>query len=100
MFNTYWNWQRVTAAIALRILLITFLFTLMAFAVGLFLGIVILALQSTFTGAIEFSRAYRHFAIPAGFVGMFAGFTGMLVIELRHLRRPRGRISAPKSLPF
>ena len=86
-----WSWPRITLTIGLRILLVTVLFTLMAFALGLFLGIIILAVVTAVRGQTDMSAAYRSFAIPAAFIGMFAGFVSMLTVEIRQLRRPRTR---------
>jgi hypothetical protein len=87
----HWSWPRITLAIGLRVLLVTFLLTLAAFAAGLFAGILVLMARSLRSGQADFTAAYIYFAIPFALLGMFAGLVGMLVIEIRQLRRPRAR---------
>lgn len=80
---------RVVVGIALRVLLMTFIFTLMAFAVGLFCGII----STILYGAIQHIRpdmtwAYKYVAAPFGAVGLVVSFTLMLISEIRRARRP------------
>jgi hypothetical protein len=78
---------RTFLGIAVRIVIVTFVFTLLTFAVGLFVGIVSLVLVNLFGGHVSMAGAYRHFAFPAGIFGMVVAFAGMLVTEIRELRR-------------
>ncbi len=87
--SSYWTWPRITLAVSARILLVALLFSLMAFAMGLFLGIVALSLNSAVAGQADLANAYRHFGLPGAFIGMFVGIVGMLALELRQFRRPR-----------
>jgi len=75
--------------IAVRVVLITFVFTLLAFAVGLFCGIITTILY----GAIrhihpDMTWAYKFVAAPFGALGLVVTFFLMLVNEIRRARRP------------
>jgi hypothetical protein len=83
---------RTFLGMAVRIIIVTVVFALLTFAVGLFVGIVSLVLVNLFGGHVSMAGAYRHFAFPAGIFGMVVAFAGMLVTEIRELRR---RQSAP-----
>jgi hypothetical protein len=77
-------------AIPLRVLLITFLVTLLTFAVSLFLAILGIVGVAKARGANPYLPiAYRDFAIPvASVVGAFALVTS-LVMEVRHYRQAK-----------
>jgi hypothetical protein len=87
----HWSWSRISLAIAARILLVTCIFTAIAFALGLFVGIVVLGITAATNGQVDLARIYSRFGLPAAFLGMFAGLVGMLITEIRQLRRPRIR---------
>lgn len=76
--------------IPVRVLLVTFIGTLLSFAVSLFLGIV-----GTFTiGLIRGTRpdmtlAYRHIALPAALVAGSIIFFLAFALEIRHYRQTR-----------
>ncbi|HVZ15680.1 MAG TPA: hypothetical protein VG897_01075 [Terriglobales bacterium] len=70
-------------------LLLTAIFTLLAFAVGLFCGIS----ASLLYGAIkhihpDMSWAYKFVAAPFGAIGLVVSFFVMLINEIRRARRP------------
>ena len=80
---------RMLAGIVVRVLVITFAFTLLSFAIGLFCGII----SSVLYGAIrhvhpDMSWAYRFVAAPFGVLGAAVTFFGMLISEIRRARRP------------
>jgi hypothetical protein len=71
------------------VLLFTFIFTLLAFAVGLFCGIA----ASVIYGLVkhihpDMSWAYRFVAAPFGAIGLVVTFFVMLINEIRRARRP------------
>jgi uncharacterized membrane protein len=76
--------------IPVRVLLITFVCTLLAFAVSLMVGIL-----STVTIALHrhanpnMTVAYRHIALPAALVAGGVIFLAALVVELRHYRQSK-----------
>ena len=73
-----------------RVLLITGLLTLLCFAVGLFAGIVGIALANAIRGGgLSLSLAYRHIAFPIAMVGLGISLIGMSVTEVREFRRRR-----------
>ncbi len=85
----HWTKSRITLAIGLRILLVTLLFSLLSFAVGLAAGLTAAGVRGAFGHRSAYSLVYRNFGLPAAFLGMFAGLVSMLVVELRQWRRPR-----------
>ena len=75
--------------IAVRVVLITFVFTLLAFAVGLFCGIG----ASVLYGFIkhihpDMSWAYKFVAAPFAAIALVVTFFVMLINEIRRARRP------------
>ena len=73
-----WFW------IPLRVLLVTFLLTLLAFAVCLLLGIVGLVISSWLRGAHpNMAIAYRHFAFPAAAIAAVIALVAAIAIEFR-----------------
>jgi hypothetical protein len=73
-----------------RIVGLTFLITLLAFAVGLFVGVVVLAVANIARGGgINMTAAYRHIALPVAGVAFAAGFVTALLSEIRWYRRSR-----------
>jgi len=90
----------VVLGIALRIVVMTVVFTLLAFAVGLFCGII----STILYGAIQhihpdMSWSYRYVAAPFGVVGLVVSFTLMLINEIRRARRPL-ELSQPATRTF
>jgi hypothetical protein len=76
--------------VPVRVLLFTFLITLLAFAVTLLLAIIVIVISSRLRGVSpDFAFAYRYIAAPAAAV---AG-TIMLVLscglEIRHYRQAK-----------
>ncbi len=76
-----------------RIFAITFLATLLAFSISLFLGIVGVVLTKMIrgTGTMDMSLAYRHVALPIAFVVMVIAFCTALFSEIRRFRQGRAR---------
>jgi hypothetical protein len=75
--------------IAVRVVLITFVFTLLAFAVGLFCGIGATVLYGALKHVHpDMTWAYRFVAAPFGAMGLVVTFFVMLVNEIRRARRP------------
>lgn len=80
---------RTVFGIAVRVLLITIIFTLLGFAIGLFCGI----LTSVLYGAIrhihpDMTWAYKFVAAPFGAIALVVTFFMMLVNEIRRARSP------------
>ena len=76
-----WFW------IPLRVLLVTFLLTLLAFAVCLLLGILGLVISAWLRGVHpNMTLAYRRFAFPAAAIAAVIAFITAIVIELRYAR--------------
>ena len=80
---------QIALGIAVRVLLITFAFTLLSFAVGLFCGI----MASVMYGVIRhvhpnMTWAYKFVAAPFGAIGLVVTFFLMLISEIRCARRP------------
>ena len=75
-------------AIPVRVLMVTFIGTLIAFAVSLFLGIV-----GTFVIGVahgtrpDMTMAYRHIALPAAVVAGSIIFVMIAGMEIRHYRQ-------------
>jgi len=77
-------------AIPVRVLLVTFIGTLIAFAVSLFLGIVGTVIVSAVRGVRpEMTVAYRHIAVPAAVVAGSIILVLALVMEIRHYRETK-----------
>ena len=79
--------------IPVRILLVTFLVTLLSFAVSLFLGILGLLLAAKLRGAhANMSIAYRDVALPvAGLVAAIVLVSSALM-EIRHYRQTKALV--------
>ena len=75
-------------AIPVRVLLVTFIGTLISFAVTLFLGIIgtgaVAALRGT---RANMTIAYRHIAVPAAVVAGSIIFVLALAMEIGHYRQ-------------
>jgi len=76
--------------IPLRVLLITFLGTLVCFAISLFLAIIGTVIASSLRGAHPDMRiAYRSIALPVGLTAGAVIFVVSVVMEVRHYRQNR-----------
>ena len=85
--------------VPVRVLLLTFLLTLLAFAVSLLLGILGLVVAARLQGIhANLTLAYRHIALPA------AAFVGAVVlisastVEVRHYRRSKALVEIERTL--
>ena len=77
-------------AIPVRVLLVTFIGTLISFAVGLLLGILGTVLLSFLRHVNpNMTVAYRHIALPAAIVAGSIIFILALAMEVRHYRQSR-----------
>ncbi|MGA9508515.1 MAG: hypothetical protein WBV55_07700 [Candidatus Sulfotelmatobacter sp.] len=77
-------------AIPVRVLLVTFIGTLISFAVSLFLGIVGVGAVSTLRHVhADMTIAYRHIALPAAVIAGSIIFVLALIMEIRHYRQAR-----------
>jgi hypothetical protein len=76
--------------IPVRLALVTFICTLLAFAVCLLLGIVVtVALAAHRHGNPDMTIAYRNIALPSALVAGAVVFVLALVIEIRHYRQSK-----------
>jgi hypothetical protein len=77
-------------AIPVRVLLLTFLGTLLSFAVSLFLGIIGTVAVSALRGVHpNMTAAYRQIALPAAVVAGGIIFILVLAMEIRHYRQSK-----------
>jgi hypothetical protein len=77
-------------AIPVRVLLVTFIGTLISFAVTLFLGIIGTGAISSLRGVhADMTVAYRHIALPAAGVAGSIIFVLALIMEIRHYRQAK-----------
>jgi hypothetical protein len=73
-----------------RVLLVTFLLTLLAFAVSLLLGILGLATASRVLGFHpNMTASYRHIALPAAALVGTIALIAASIIEIRHYRQTK-----------
>ena len=80
--NLRWFW------IPLRVLLLTFLLTLLSFAVCLLLGILGFSLSAFLRGVHpDLALAYRQFALPAAAVAGLLALVAAIAMERRHSRK-------------
>lgn len=85
-------------AVPVRILLVTFLLTLLTFALCLFasiLGTVLAGLVHGYNPDLRL--AYRHFALPIALVSGVVVFIVTTVMEIRHVLRARAHGVLPIS---
>ena len=76
--------------IPLRVLLVTFIGTLISFAVSLFLGIIGVGAVSVLRRVHpDMTIAYRHIALPAAVVAGSIIFVLTLIMEIRHYRQSK-----------
>jgi ABC-type nickel/cobalt efflux system permease component RcnA len=74
--------------LVVRVCLVTFIGTLLCFAISLLLAILGIAIVSAFGGVHPDMRiAYRHIAIPMALVAGSIVFVLALVMEVRHYRQ-------------
>jgi hypothetical protein len=76
--------------IPLRVLLLTFLLTLLAFAVSLLLGILGMLITARLRGLqADMTVAYRHIALPVALAAGAAALIVTSIIEVRNYRQTR-----------
>jgi hypothetical protein len=89
------RWYLVPA----RILALTFLMTLLCFAVSLLLGILaVLALAWVQGGHANMSTAYRHIALPAAMAAGAVALVSASVMEIRHYRQAKALAEIERTL--
>lgn len=77
-------------AIPLRVGLITFLLTLLSFAISLLLGIIGIVLFARIHGETpNLALAYRNIAFPVAMVVGAVALVSTLVMEVRHYRQSK-----------
>ena len=76
--------------VPLRVLLVTFLLTLLAFAVSLMLGILGLVVSATLRGLHpNMTAAYRQIALPIALAAGAVALVVVSVVEVRNYRQAR-----------
>jgi hypothetical protein len=76
--------------IPVRVLLMTFIGTLLSFAVSLMLGIIVTVIVSALRGLHpNMTAAYRRIALPAALVAGSVIFVLALAMEIRHYRQSK-----------
>ncbi len=76
--------------VPVRVLLITFLLTLLSFAISLLLSIAGLAISGRIRGVHpNMAAAYRHFAVPAAMAVAGVVMISATVVEVRHYRQAK-----------
>ena len=87
-------------AIPARVLLVTFLLTLLSFAVTLLLSIVGLVIVSRLNGTTPDMRfAYRHIAFPVALVVGLIVLVLSLIMEVRHYRQAKTLVGILRASP-
>jgi hypothetical protein len=77
-------------AIPVRVLLVTFIGTLLSFAVSLLLGIIGTVVVAAWRHiSPDMTAAYRHVALPAALVAGSIIFVLALAMEIRHYRQSK-----------
>jgi uncharacterized membrane protein len=72
------------------VLLVTFVGTLISFAISLLVGIVVTVLASSLrNGHPDMTLAYRHIALPSALVAGSIIFVLAVVMEVRHYRQSK-----------
>ena len=80
----HWFW------IPVRVLLVTFLLTLLSFAASLLLAIVGLVTGARLHGSVpDMTMAYRHIAIPAAAIVGVIVLVSAITMEVRHYRQSK-----------
>ncbi len=80
---------RRALGVAVRVIMVSIVLGLLAFALGLLAGIVSLGIANALGKQVSMAGAYRYFALPAGIFGVVVAFFGMLVAEIRQRKRAR-----------
>ncbi len=76
--------------IPVRVLAVTFLLTLLSFAVSLLLGILGMVVRGLIAGVRpNMTFAYRHVALPVAVVAATVVFIGSMVMEIRRYRQDK-----------
>jgi hypothetical protein len=76
--------------IPVRVLLLTFIGTLLSFAITLFVGIFGVIIVSEIRGIRpQMATAYRHIALPVAVVAACIIFVAASVMEIRHYRQTK-----------
>jgi hypothetical protein len=79
--------------IPVRVLLITFLLTLLSFAIGLLLGIAASLIAGWLRGIHpDMTSAYRHVALPIALVVATIVLVSTTVLEIRRYRHTKGLV--------
>jgi hypothetical protein len=87
-----WFW------IPLRVLLVTFLLTLLFFAASLLLGILGTVMVAWLRGVSpNMTGAYRHIAAPVAVAVACVSLVSMAVLEVRHYRHARALAEIERS---
>ncbi len=87
-----WFW------IPVRVLLVTFLLTLLSFAVSLLLGILGLVIGARLRGTTpNMTLAYRHIALPAAAAVGAVVLVSVIVLEIRHYRQAKALAGIEKA---
>lgn len=85
-------------AIPIRVLLVTFIGTLLSFAVSLFLGILGIVIIATVRHMQpNMTLAYRLIALPAALVAGSIIFVLALAMEIRHYRQTKTLIAIERA---
>ena len=84
--------------IPVRVLLVTFLLTLLAFAVSLLLGIVGIVIRARLSGFHpSMAPAYRHVALPIALAACAVALVTTTVLEIRNYRQERALIQIARA---
>ena len=76
--------------IPVRVLLVTFIGTLLSFAVSLLLAIIATVVTASLRGIHPDMRvAYRHIALPTALIAGSIIFVVVLIMEIRHYRQSK-----------
>lgn len=80
--------------LVLRVGIITFLATIVSFAIALFFGIVTILLVAMIRGGpLNMAYAYRYVAFPIAVCVLVVAFVVALIYEIRTARRLRGQMA-------
>jgi hypothetical protein len=84
--------------IPVRVLLVTFLLTLLAFAVSLLLGILGIVIRARLRGFHpNMALAYRHVALPIALAACVVALVTTTVLEIRNYRQERALIQIARA---
>lgn len=84
--------------IPVRVLLITFLLTLLSFAISLLLGISAMFVHGWFRGVRpDMALAYRHVALPIALIVAAAVLICATAVEIRHYRQTKALVEIARS---